>query len=66
MEVKKLAASLMNATATVFAAKLAKSDGASADRVTVDACADEVFAVWRSLVDKINRGMDPGGPGVLR
>ncbi len=59
MEVKKLAASLMSATATVFAARLARAEK---DSVTVDACADEVFTAWRTMVDKINKSTDPGGP----
>jgi hypothetical protein len=64
MEIKNLAASLINATATIFAARLEKAekDGTSADSVTVDTCANEVFTTWRSMVERINRITDPGGP----
>ena len=57
MEEKQIAAILMGAAATVFAARiqLAASEGVRIVDIKLGNCAAEVFMAWRDIIKNVNQ-----------
>ncbi len=59
MEEKQIAAILVGAAATVFAARLARADkdGIRPADINLDLCGGEVFVVWRNMTKNVSQAM---------